>query len=155
MHTLKTKAYLRAYSFVYPIALPCLFVCHIYNSCCLIARLYLLIELRSVVVVCLVFYPIRFASLLYVYPLRFSLMLCFVVWSLACVCWSSSMLIVVPFPFSLSFLCLLWSDHNTSLFHSSINTKNPITFVFVIGYKKTRIYSGLINSSIFFNVLPI
>ena len=55
------------------------FFCHLYNRCCFIARLYLLIELHSVVVVCLVFYPIRFASLLSLYPLRFSLVLCFVV----------------------------------------------------------------------------
>ena len=55
------------------------FFCHLYNRCCLIARLYLLIELRSVVVVCLVFYPIRFASLLSL-SFAFCLMLFLLYW---------------------------------------------------------------------------
>ena len=121
------------------------FFCHLYNRCCLITGLYLLIEMRSIVVVCLVFYPIRFASLL---SILCALVLCFVLlyWFtllfgrcvvlLACVCGCSSMSaccsFALLFVFSMPLLLLTYKH------------KKPYHFCFAIGYKKTRIYSGLV-----------
>ena len=115
------------------------FFCHLYNRCCLSSVLP---------------YPLRFAS---IYPLRFSLMLCFVLFCctglLCCLvlvycCWLVYMgavvcLIVVPLPFSLSFLCLFCSDSNTPTFSLQYKHKKPYHICFAIGYKKTAIKAAL------------